>query len=233
MNYLSHFWFDRDSSDPLFTLGSVLPDLADHFPRTIRNKLRAVDVSVAGSDTLSLLMGVNRHYAIDKIFHESAFFHVETAAIKLQFESLQISNMTKRIYMIAHVMLEIILDRILLLEKKIDGSRFYELLENANGKRLFNALLACRVEQKDIDTLHSKLHRFISYGYLLKYTETRGVVYSLQRIYKWMNPESDLVAGELNEDAEKLGQAVEFISARLKNSYISIFTEIDRQLPKQ
>lgn len=230
MNYLSHFFFDHQSVDPYFTFGSVLPDFADHFPRTMRHKLVKADVSASDSVLKSLLSGVNRHYAIDRFFHDSEFFKKHTTLIKTQLVENEISNMPKRQYMVAHVMLEIMLDRMLLKQDSTIGEKFYNLLQQVETPRLENTLLKCGTNQKVIDALLLKLQQFIHYRYLLTYTDNESLIYALHRIYKQIDPGSEIQPGLKDDNFMRLEKCIQRTEENLQHEYRNIFTEIELKI---
>ncbi len=180
----------------------------------------------------SLLSGVNRHYAIDRVFHDSAFFKKHTTLIKSLLMENEISNMPKRQYMVAHVMLEIMLDRMLLKHEKKIGEKFYSLLEQVDAAQLENTLVRCGTNQKIIDILLVKLQRFIHYRYLLTYTENESLIYALHRIYIQINPDSNINPGVKDDNFIRLEKCIQQSDLNLKDEYHLIFDDIKLKLDK-
>src|ERR1700735_940779 len=72
MNFLSHFYFDRDTDNCYLILGTVLPDLLKNADKTVilhPEKLKHVNPAVN-----SIVQGWNKHLEVDRYFHSSDFF---------------------------------------------------------------------------------------------------------------------------------------------------------------
>ena len=108
MNFLSHFYFDRNNRDPNFVMGSILPDLVKN-TRKDWNFHPQKDANLYSSPELaSLLKGWKRHLEIDKHFHSSAFFSAHTLAIRTAIGPV-LENSPIRPSFIAHIALELML----------------------------------------------------------------------------------------------------------------------------
>ena len=80
MNFLSHFYFDRETDNCYFILGTVLPDLLKNADKTIiihPEKLTHPNINVN-----SIIKGWNKHLEVDRYFHSSEFFLNPLARVK-------------------------------------------------------------------------------------------------------------------------------------------------------
>ena len=80
MNFLSHYYFDRDVTNCYHILGTVLPDLLKNADKTIvlhPEKLHHTNRSVN-----SIIDGWNKHLEVDRYFHSSEFFLTRSHELK-------------------------------------------------------------------------------------------------------------------------------------------------------
>jgi hypothetical protein len=230
MNYLSHFYFDRNSTDPVYIFGSMLPDFADQFPRTIRNKLRVAPVSARDTVCSSLMLGIERHYAIDGIFHHSDYFTYHVNFIKQLFAREGMQQMPQRRYIVAHVLYEMLLDRLLLKKHPATCLRFYTLLEQLDVEAVDNSLEHCGVEAEVRQRLFAKLPMFLSHRYLLSYHLNGRISGALQRMYNTLGLKDELLAQSRNEDNQVLERTIEAGEREVAISFGAIFQEVANRL---
>src|SRR5205085_12273632 len=84
MNFLSHLYFDRNSTNPDLVLGTVLPDLMKNANKSwIIHPEKRIDLLDNDYTLLSLLKGWKRHVDVDRYFHCSDFFLEHSKAIRL------------------------------------------------------------------------------------------------------------------------------------------------------
>lgn len=119
MNFLSHYYHDYPINSVYFAAGVILPDILSNYSyrtgevvKLHPNKL----ITQHRPELLQLTNGVKRHYEMDAYFHESAFFSENTAWISECIKAANCDCFNKRLYATSHVMLELMLDRALLLQ---------------------------------------------------------------------------------------------------------------------
>src|SRR5437879_12704553 len=81
MNFLSHYYFDRDATICYHTLGTVLPDLlknADEHIIIHPEKLHHPNPSIN-----DIIIGWRKHLEVDRYFHSSGFFITRSHELKL------------------------------------------------------------------------------------------------------------------------------------------------------
>ena len=131
MNFISHFYLDRNLDDSLFFVGVSTPDLVSVFDRTIRLKEGRMPLIMENEATkgeISFYNGVIRHFEVDKLFHTSDFFYSETEKIKNLLQEEFGKDHVPRAFFVAHVLFELILDRILIHHNNTLLPTFYDHL---------------------------------------------------------------------------------------------------------
>jgi hypothetical protein len=74
MNFLSHFYFDNSHKDSYHILGVLLPDLIKNADKKWIIHPEKNQHSYIKPQHLALFSGYQKHLAVDRIFHNSAFF---------------------------------------------------------------------------------------------------------------------------------------------------------------
>ena len=226
MNFLSHFYFDRQTTNDYIVMGMVLPDLiknADKNWNLNPQKDEYLFTDVPAYD--ALLTGWKRHLEVDRIFHSSAFFIEQTAVLK-QLILPVLSEGPVKPFFLAHIGLELILDHLLLTQNQVKTERFYEQLTTANTDHLAGFLrLAGLRDQPKFDKF---LDGYISSRYLFSYEKMENITYALNRICMrlWKNPFTE-------EQQLLLTLKLEEYKKSIENNFFSIFEEIDTVLNKQ
>lgn len=223
MNFLSHFYFDRNSEDSHLILGSVLPDLI----RNARNdwKIRPeknAQSYIIPSHENSILEGWRRHLEVDRHFHNSDFFNAHTALIKKAIVPA-LKNSVVRPSFFAHIALELFLDSLLLTKSHIQTNSFYDHLRNSDRIALNRFLEINKID--DTAYFFKFFDRFIKSKYLDSYREIDHIVYALNRICMrlWDKP---LNENELHELTEILNTYHD----KHLGDYMDIYEYIDRKI---
>lgn len=139
MNFLSHFYNEQPCSEPYIIAGVILPDILSNYSYRSGEviKLHAGKlVETQDSNFAELSAGVQKHYAADDAFHESDFFHSNVDMIRDIVHRHGLKHVEKRLYALAHVMLEIMLDRKLLVENSHTCDELYRLINEVDLARL-------------------------------------------------------------------------------------------------
>ncbi len=221
MNYLSHYYFDQQSNNPELILGGLLPDLSHSFHKkaALKPGRHIIDL-LQNPGTASLLRGWERHKAIDKYFHNSSFFIQETAYLKSQIKPLFL-NPGPYTFFMAHILLELCLDGMLLKTRKVDPVVLYQQLSKVERATLEKFFIFSESDNPTGFPLF--LANFISQGYLSRYIEPEGIIYSLDRICErlWKTKFSKI---------EKTGLKKMIIKYmhRIEPGYLAIYDEIEK-----
>eukprot|EP01133_Synstelium_polycarpum_P016468 gene16468-19583_t len=223
MNFLSHYYFERENPDSHMVIGVVLPDF-------IKNAHKDWNLNPQKQEALfltdpvhwSILTGWKRHLEVDRLFHNSDFFIGQTASLKQLILPVLHSGPVKPFFL-AHIALELLLDHLLSLDTSISIQKFYEQLGQANDAQLQSFLQLAGI--RDLELFLRFLNNFISSRYLLSYQKIENITYALNRICMrlWTDPLS-------KEQLDELTTSLILFTAGIKDNYKTIFEEIEQKL---
>ncbi len=222
MNFLSHFYFDRNTPNVNIVLGTVLPDL-------LKNANKSWNVHPEKHPELfdkvglgDLLQGWKRHLHVDLLFHSSAFFSEKTQELKRLLVPI-LKDSPVRPSFLAHIGVELLLDHLLIEQQKIVITSFYDNLEAVAEDDLIGFLHSCKID--DTPLFFKFFNSFKSSRYLLSYQKLDNIGYALQRICMrvWEHPFSEKNIYDLNV-------VLEFYKNKLQVDFMVIFEEIENRL---
>lgn len=222
MNFLSHFYFDRHTRDPNQVLGSVLPDLVKNARKDWNLRPEKKQELFTGVSENAILKGWKRHLIVDRHFHNSSFFFLHTAAIRMEVAPILINSHVRPSFL-AHITLELMLDRLLLTEGVVNPDELYSKLRESDRTALQNFLVISRLT--DPAFFLNFFDGFMKSAYLNNYRDTSQMVYALNRICMRVWPES-MTEAELLQ----LGRIILGYYQKLKECYMEIFEEIGAEI---
>lgn len=220
MNFLSHYYFDRDITDCYFVLGTVLPDLLKNADKSIilhPEKLYSTDLHVN-----SLIDGWNKHLAVDRYFHSSDFFTTHSHQLK-KLLAPAIQGSPVKPFFLGHIAVELIIDNLLLTTGKIVVDDFYAHLKGCDNAMIEDFLTSAGL--KDTTRFFRFFEGFKKDGYLHTYSETQQIAYALKRICMriWNEPFTPQHEARMNEVLVAYRQL-------LLPDFMNIFDEIEDKL---
>jgi len=222
MNFLSHFYFDRNTNDPNIVLGTLLPDLVKNARKDWNFHPEKKESLFSGAIERSILTGWKRHLAVDRHFHNSDFFLRHTKAIRVAIAPVLVHSQVRPSFL-AHIALEIMLDSILLTNNIVDADHLYANLRRSDRKALNNFLELNLMD----DTVHffKFFDKFLEVSYLNSYREAHHIMYALNRICMriWPDPLTDTEVLQLSAILLRYHE-------ELQKCYMEIFKEIDAVL---
>lgn len=225
MNFLSHYYFERNIRNPEQTLGAVLPDLirmADKYVHIFPTKenLTFDDDPKAQS----ILRGWIRHIETDKSFHNNAFFAEKTRDIK-PYIYPAIQGTPIKPFFFSHISLELLLDRQLLKDNWVHEGDFYQQLDDADKNALIRFLQANKLAEQPIWKILNAIEDFIKQRYLASYKNMPELSRALINICSSIWP--DMMSEERKEE---LTHALNDYEDTLAHNYKAIFEEITGRL---
>jgi len=223
MNFLSHYYFDRNNESSNEVTGAVLPDLVKNANKDWNfYPQKKEDLFTDDPHLTGFLRGWKKHLMVDKLFHSSAFFTQHTAALKMLLGPV-LQESPVRPSFLAHIGIELLLDHLLIENRKIDIHDFYHHLEKTDQEVLDVFLHRCG--NTDNLLFFDFFNRFKSSRYLFSYQKTENISYALQRICMriWPDPFTAITA-------EALTGKLDLYKEVLKKDYLLIFQEITDQL---
>ncbi|WP_073404878.1 hypothetical protein [Mucilaginibacter sp. OK098] len=223
MNFLSHFYFDRESDNCYHILGTILPDLLKNADKTIvlhPEKLHHTDDAVN-----SLIKGWNKHLEVDRYFHSADFFlHHSHELKKLLLPAIEGSPVKP--FFLGHIALELILDNLLLTTQKITVDDFYDHLDGCEIMVIDEFLTFAGL--KDNTRFFKFYEEFKKHRYLYTYAETQQIAYALKRICMriWKDPFTPQHEAAINKVLVSYRET-------LMSNYMSVFEEIEGKLKEE
>lgn len=222
MNFLSHYYFDRKTTDPYRVIGGVLPDLVKNVRKdwTFHPEKRALENPSPALQ--SVLLGWKQHLLIDRIFHSSRFFMEHTAALRTTIAPV-LERSPVRPSFLAHIALELMLDSLLQTEDIIDPDDFYSHLSKCEKCNL-EAFLALNMADRP-ESFFPFLDEFIHSRYIHTYRNPGQVMYAINRICLrvWDDPLTDTQKMQLTAILPDYQE-------KLRDDFMDIFHEIESQL---
>jgi len=221
MNYLAHYYIDHSDNRPHFTLGLVLPDLVRNFKRQYRIKPLHISDMEVNSLLLHLNQGVQRHFFADKVFHSSVFFDRHYSLLKKRIQTSDFNGINKYSYFVAHVFLEMLIDRILISQNPFLGSNFYKAIENTDEELISIYIQkTCDLGVEQVQQFLTHLDMFCKSQYLLQYRHNDGFIFGLQRMYQRYVP-----TFFTESDKEKLVNLIEEFEFIVSNDLEDLFSK--------
>lgn len=220
MNFLSHFYFDRNCNDAYHVLGSVMPDLLRNADKEAKIKIEHLPAQ-QNNAICSLISGWNKHLEIDRHFHSSKFFKLHAHQLKLLFVPA-LSGSAVKPFFLGHIALELILDNLLLTNRTVFADDFYDHLKNAETDHI-----CCFLELNHVDPqLFLNFYAsFIREKYLYSYMQLDSVVHALKGICLriWKNPFTQ------SQEAA-VASVVKYYTEVLSVDFMLIFDEMEALL---
>jgi hypothetical protein len=179
VNYLSHHHVAfalQPSASPFYFLGNILPDL---YSASGEGRLR--DETINGFAIASpITQGAKLHLATDKKFHSNPQFDTAMAFVAEQFHAEQFSASPKRVFFLAHVFVELVLDAHITRTNPALLDHHYEQITIEN-----NSAVASQLEEwmgKPLPHLRNVLEGIRTHQPLRSYAEATGVIKALNRV---------------------------------------------------
>lgn len=223
MNFLSHFYFDREEENPYRIMGMVLPDLLKNANKAWNLRPEKNEHLFVHDDLqLSLLEGWKRHLEVDRYFHSSEFFKRHTSILRLQIVPHLLQSDVRPSF-VAHIALELMLDSLLLTELNLDSSHFYDQLQKTDQKVIDKFLQLNNIPESYI--FFNFLEGFIRSKYLESYRQPKDIMFAVGKICQriWPQPFSE------EEKLRVAGVLTDYLDV-LKDDFITIFNQIEVRL---
>ena len=183
MNYFSHYLLLSEPINPYKTIGCILPDLVRD--KKIQSAHLQNDISPTNVPFESLHLGITHHFEVDARFHNSSFFKQFTSQISKAIRDSPEISLSKYTYFVAHILLELYLDHILVNEQKIKLDSFYHYLQKADDAVL-QAYFGQYLPNNDYELFSLKKDKFVQRKFLYDYqtTDRLGslISYILQKV---------------------------------------------------
>ncbi len=223
MNFLSHYYFDKDKENPYEVFGMVLPDLLKNTDKSWNiHPEKSQQKTLANPNQEAILVGWKRHLEVDKLFHSSDFFKHHQHQIKLAIREVIVGSPVKPFFL-GHISVELLLDNLLILEKLVSVENFYKQLAMVDPDEIKLFLQTNRIY--DQDKFLRFFERFVSEEYVYSYADEAKITYALKRICMRLWPEPFTVA----QETAITNRLIDY-KKKLREDFIIIFDQIDAQI---
>ncbi len=178
MNYLSHFYFDRDEENKYYNIGLILPDLARSYISKLRiNPYRNIEFTT--HEIASINNGCNKHFASDRKFHNwMVFVDLTTRATDMIRENGD--KDINRDYFITHILVEVLLDKVLVDKNPSLPDDFYAMIESVEQEWVLKYMRYAGLQD---DELWKGMHRrFMKAAFMRNYTSIENVVNAVEQV---------------------------------------------------
>jgi len=216
LNYFAHYYFDHKQDSEIHNFGLALPDFVRNFIKGSRLK-PVLDADFDDDNLQQLHNGTLKHIQRDAHFHGSQFFKKASSRIGGMVGAAFNEAGIPRVWWGAHLLTEMMLDRVLIKENPELIGRFYEDLENSSEQIVGEYMTKNGIV--NTSEFFKRLNRFRELRYLLRYTEDDAMVFSLSRVYlyagvspEWNSAQAALVIPQM----EPVEQEIAFFMAELK-----------------
>lgn len=112
MNFLSHYYLDKDHPSAYFKFGAVLPDLLKGYNQILRKGV--ANYAPTLPEHIALKQGAAQHHLVDNLFHILPVFDMLQAELKQELKHLDLLDTLPRYWFLVHIAVEMLIDRNLL-----------------------------------------------------------------------------------------------------------------------
>lgn len=124
--------------------------------------------------------GISLHVRADAIWHNSDYFKFKTELIGDVLRDFEFYEKPYRPFFMTHVMLEILLDRMLLLQKPDLATGMYNSLEGLEKQWIIQLFS----NEKLSENMPKFVSNFTDSRYVYKYSDNAHFIYALNRLFK-------------------------------------------------
>lgn len=186
MNFVAHYYIDSHLDNGLFVVGVSTPDLVPVYHPKYRLRKRLVEKSLQkphSEEFVYFSRGVLRHFEADEIFHSAPFFHFENKYLIDLIAQYFPRGEVKRSFFVAHILFELVLDRVLVLDAPDVLDDYYDHWQRVELDRI-TAMTAAFFDNglDEFEGYKSYLKRFATRKYLYGLKEWGELIYVFKRI---------------------------------------------------
>lgn len=179
MHFLSHYYIDRHHDNAYQVLGSLLPDISPGFTRTYNRAIRRSEWAPEGDIGL-IHKGVLRHYEVDAQFHVLGDFQQTCKSALVYMIEAGLDRDKYRLSFLAHIAVEVMLDRQLIVHNSGLINVYYKLLESVQIDN-FSRYLSQIMPDTQRDQTISAFRRFAQIQFLKYLDKTEGAAEGIMR----------------------------------------------------
>jgi hypothetical protein len=181
MHFLAHYYTELPANNPLFVAALAVPDLTPRFTK-IYNSIIVKHVKPKDENLQQIHRGIVQHFEGDKRFHNSPLFKQQMTNAINHFLEAGLSRDKLRLSVIAHVAVEMMIDRQIILANETICTQYYELLESADETILTSYFNLFVLENEKKDFFRS-FQFYKQKRFLFLFNELENIVFGLDKVY--------------------------------------------------
>lgn len=181
MHFLAHYYTELPANNPLFVAGLSIPDLTPHFIRAYHRHMGRQSKQL-NTDQWQLHQGVLRHLEGDKRFHSSALFTEHVRLTKASFLETGLTTQRLRLSVLAHLAVEMLIDRHIFLSYPNICATYYALLEKAE-ESVISSYFDLFLLENEKQIFLSSFRFYKQRKFLLLFGELENIVVGLDKVY--------------------------------------------------
>lgn len=202
MNFLAHYHTTKPDIEAYKLLGVLLPDMVKNFTKLYNHQIEN-DFSSNVKEIQQMLEGIKLHMKGDDCFHNhSIFLDLESRAKDILVAQEEIS--VQRKFIIAHVLVELMIDQYIVNNHPKSVDLLYEKLETVdmNSANLFFEALNT---SENVTHFKQNFSNFMRIKFLYKLKENEGLIFTLNIVFGKLLDYDFMVQKELwNDIIEKI-----------------------------
>jgi len=182
MHFLSHYYTENTDNNPLFVAALGIPDLTPSFSKVYNSVIKNMPLPQHPT-MLAVHNGILRHYAGDKKFHNSPMVMQQMEEVTQSFIDEKLDRQRLRLSVIAHIAVEMLIDRQIVLSHIDVCNKYYQLVDKASEDDLI-AYFNRYMPKAELQLFLAKFHFFKTARYIYQFDDLKKMVEGLSRIYK-------------------------------------------------
>lgn len=186
MNFVAHYYIDSHLDNGLFVVGVSTPDLVPVYQPRFRLRKRLVEKKLLEPHTEEFsyfTQGILRHFEADDIFHSAPFFQYENSYLIELIKDFFPHGEVKRSFFVAHILFELVLDRVLVLDDPTVLDAYYRHWQSVDLYEI-SSMTGSLFENglSDLEGYQGYLNKFATRKYLYGLEEWSELIYVFRRI---------------------------------------------------
>ena len=216
MNILSHYFAAWKPENPYYNFGLVFPDLSG----VVNRKWKPLNFKDFDEHWYNeLVSGCKKHIKVDGIFHDLPAFKENVIFIRKKFEENELIRDNIRLFFVAHIFLELMLDRLILLNGTNIADKFYMDAEKIDKRKLRIFFEVNKIG--DFEQFSTFFDRFIEHKYIYQYVDDERLIFALNRIIQRGGQ-----ASFAESDFESIKKITFEVQTHLSSQFLSIFEAV-------
>jgi hypothetical protein len=182
MNYFSHGRGFLE--DPCFLAGTAIPDWMNVVDRKarLRSKQAAPFVDNEDPQLAAVAAGVVQHHHDDDWFHRTRAFMELNLQLLAEIRQLLSADTTMRPRLLAHILVELLLDAALIEEDPPVLDQYYQVMDSVDGQLVQDAFN--RMSSRPVSNLSKFIGLFSAERFLYDYTDDGKLLRRLNQVMR-------------------------------------------------